>query len=660
MNSKRYRLIFSKVRSMLVAVAEYATGHDTGSTPRRKRTLVLAGAPSQETGIAMFAINVLKLSAALVLGGAYQVGTAQSLPTGGNVINGQAAITNPSSSKMLVTQSTDKAVINWQSFNVGAGNSVQFAQPSATSQVLNRVIGLSGSTQILGILTANGQVFIVNPQGVVFGNGAMVNVGALLASTKDISPSAFMAGGPLSLTGGSNGSGLISNSGCITANSGYIVLAGDQIRNSGTLNAPGGQIALAAGDQATLSLSNGQLVQLTLGASANNASISNDGIIQANNGTILLSTNATNTLLNSVINLSGVVSAQGGFVDIEGGPAGHVNVLNATIDASNKKDGFGGNITLSGQEISAYGATLLASGGGSGGTVILTGNSSVISSQLTLFDSAINVSATNPGSAAGTVVLSGDQVGLFGNTSIDASGLAAGGKVIIGGDKLGKVSDLIVVPPAKRTYIDGGVVINISSPQGNGGFVETSGQQLSMLGNVTGTSAGKNGQWLIDPTDITINTSSSTAINTSNIWAGLNNTSDVVNNQSISNALTSGVNVTVTTVSSGSAGGNLTLAADIINSGANNSTLTLFANRSLVMSNVNICATSSGALGLGASASNGTLSMAHVNISLNGGIANISGNNQSGVGVQITGDVNLDNAGAKPSSFNLNGTSNTS
>ena len=132
------------------------------------------------------------------------VSQAQSLlPQGGRVVAGSARIAAPSVDQMVIDQSSQRAVIDWQSFNIGAGDTVRFAQPSSTAQALNRVMGLTGTTQILGKLTANGQVFIVNPQGVVFAKGAVVNTAALLATTHDIAPSAFMAHGvSLLLSGG--------------------------------------------------------------------------------------------------------------------------------------------------------------------------------------------------------------------------------------------------------------------------------------------------------------------------------------------------------------------------------------------------------------------------------------------------------------------------
>ena len=95
---------------------------------------------------------------------------AQTLPKGGQVVAGSAAIAQPTANQMVITQSTQRVAINWQTFNIGAGYGVQFVQPSSSAIAVNRVIGINGPSQILGTLTANGQVYIVNPSGVVFGN----------------------------------------------------------------------------------------------------------------------------------------------------------------------------------------------------------------------------------------------------------------------------------------------------------------------------------------------------------------------------------------------------------------------------------------------------------------------------------------------------------
>jgi filamentous hemagglutinin family protein len=120
------------------------------------------------------------------------------LPTGGQVVSGQAAIA-VDSSRMDVSQTTRSAIVNWNTFNIGSQARVNFNQPDSSSVVLNRVLGGNGST-ILGQMTANGNVFLVDPAGIIFAPGARVDVGGLVASSLGISDSNFLAGSSSSKT----------------------------------------------------------------------------------------------------------------------------------------------------------------------------------------------------------------------------------------------------------------------------------------------------------------------------------------------------------------------------------------------------------------------------------------------------------------------------
>jgi len=118
--------------------------------------------------------------------------SATQLPQGGKVVAGTASI-GQSGNNLNINQSSNRAVLNWNSFNVGAQAAVNFVQPSATSVTLNRVLDTQAS-QILGRINANGQVFLSNPNGVLFGPTAQVDVGGLLVTTHGIGNDDFMAG----------------------------------------------------------------------------------------------------------------------------------------------------------------------------------------------------------------------------------------------------------------------------------------------------------------------------------------------------------------------------------------------------------------------------------------------------------------------------------
>ena len=159
---------------------------------------------------------------------------ATELPTGGVVAAGAATISQ-SANTMNVNQSSQRAVVNWSTFDVAKGNTVNFNQPNANASTLNRVNSASQS-MINGAVNANGQVVFVNPNGIVFGAGAQVNTGGLVATTMDIADSEYMSGsGKMQFKG--NGTGQILNKGKITVNnaSAYIALMAPQVINEGVV-----------------------------------------------------------------------------------------------------------------------------------------------------------------------------------------------------------------------------------------------------------------------------------------------------------------------------------------------------------------------------------------------------------------------------------------
>jgi filamentous hemagglutinin family protein len=334
MNKNRFRRVFSKRLGMLVAVAE-----DVVSQGKAPGEGTASGAVCVESALRV--ISAMTAFAAALLAAQPGVSFAQALPTGGQVTAGQASISQ-NANTMTINQGSQRTVIDWNSFNVGAGNTVQFNQPNAQSQALNRVTS-GGASNIQGSLLANGQVLIQNANGVLFGKGSVVNVGSLLATTKAINPDAFMAGGPLQLNStGTNAS--VENDGSIQAQ-GYVTLVGDQVRNTGSINtAPGGQVVLAAGDSATVALPNGQGIQLTLTNATANALVENSGTINAQDGSVLLTARGTNTLLNTVVNLDGVTRA--GTVVADAGNTGDVAVTGKVDASNNAAGGVGGTVVL--------------------------------------------------------------------------------------------------------------------------------------------------------------------------------------------------------------------------------------------------------------------------------------------------------------------------
>jgi len=299
----------------------------------------------RSTALAGFArVAILGVAGFLSLG----IGSAAyALPMGGTVSAGAAGISSTNTS-LTVNQSSQNAVINWQSFGIAQGESVTFQQPDSSSVALNRVLGADPSA-ILGSLSANGKIFLVNPNGVLFGKGAQVNVGGLVTSTLGITDDNFMAAN-YKFTGSSDSP--ILNQGAIHADGGYVALLGANVSNESVITAKLGSVTLAAGRTITLDVAGNGLLNVTIDQAAVKALIQNGGLIQADGGQVLMTARAASELLKSAVNNTGVIEAQN--VDMRSGTiklladsqSGVVNV-SGTLDASAPNGGNGGAIETS-------------------------------------------------------------------------------------------------------------------------------------------------------------------------------------------------------------------------------------------------------------------------------------------------------------------------
>lgn len=264
-------------------------------------------------------------------------------PSGGTVTSGSANISQ--NGKVTdITQSTQKASINWNKFNIASDETVNFKQPNSSSITLNRVVGNEKSI-INGALNANGQVWIINSNGVLFGKGASINTSGLLATTKDISDADFQAGN-YKFTGNSKES--VINLGTIDViNSGSVILAANEVRNEGTIKAIRGKIHLAGADEYTVNLNGNSLVNLTVNKGVLDSLVKNSGTIISNGGEVYLTTNAVNELLKGVVNNTGVIEANSlagitGHVELfaHGGTvnvAGTINAADGFVETSGDK-----------------------------------------------------------------------------------------------------------------------------------------------------------------------------------------------------------------------------------------------------------------------------------------------------------------------------------
>lgn len=331
-----YRIVWNNVAACWQVVAETTKSH--GKSHSRKRA-VRAGA----------------LAAGWLLCLPVWAG-----PTGGEVVAGSATIAQTGSAT-TINQSSQNAAINWQTFSVGKTESVQFNQPNASAITLNRVTGAE-SSQILGSLTANGQVFILNPNGVLFGKGAQVNVGGIVASTGRMSDADFMAGN-YRITGANAGS--VINEGNISAGQGGVIaFIAPVANNTGTLSAPQGSVLLAGAQAVTITLQDGSLVGYTLDQGALQAMADNGGLIQAEGGHVVLTAKGLDALSKATVNHSGIIEAQtvstkNGVVELLGDmEVGQVNV-SGKIDASAPNGGDGGFVETSAAKVKVAESTVI-------------------------------------------------------------------------------------------------------------------------------------------------------------------------------------------------------------------------------------------------------------------------------------------------------------
>lgn len=237
-------------------------------------------------------------------------------PTGGVAVEGGIAIGAMNNNQMVITQALQKGIINWTDFSIDAGELVQFVQNAGNDSVtLNRVLG-SQVSNIQGALQANGNIFLINPNGIVFGAGSTIDVAGLLATTFDVDDQSFLNGGDLNFSQ-VDGAALasISNQGTITADSGgFVYLVAPNVDNSGHVIANVGTVTMAAGNRFTVNLQGSNLINFSVSADALTAAtgdaltgVNNSGIVQAQ--TVLLQGNSASGLMSSVVNNSGIIEA---------------------------------------------------------------------------------------------------------------------------------------------------------------------------------------------------------------------------------------------------------------------------------------------------------------------------------------------------------------
>jgi len=406
---------------------------------------------------------------------------ASAQPVGASVIAGQAQVLS-SGATTVVNQNSSKAIINWQDFSVGAGATVQFNQPNSSAITLNRVTG-SSISNIDGAIRANGQVWLLNPNGVLLGNNARVNVGGLLATTSDLTNQDFMAG-RYNFSRGGNGE-IVNNGQIHAASGGSVVLSAPRVTNRGLVSAQAGHVVLGGTDTFTVDFNGDHLISYAVGASSQTGSVTNSGTVKAVGGQILMTARAASGVQEAVINNSGMAEATSAYsvngeIILDAGEGSAIN--SGTLDASGKMAGqTGGTVKVLGRLAAVPdNAVIDVSGSAGGGTVMIGGNFQGRGTEQHAQD-------TNVGKA----VINAD--------AIDAGN---GGKVAIWSDG--------------TTDFAGAISARGGAAGGNGGQVETSGHNLHILPGATVNALapfGHTGQWLLDPANIIIDSTGAPATN---------------------------------------------------------------------------------------------------------------------------------------------------
>lgn len=287
-------------------------------------------------------LGVITLASFLSFSGTASALNANALPTKGKITYGKGSIST-SGKKMTVKQSSQKMIANWKTFNIGTNANVTFRQPNSDAVALNKIYDHNPS-QILGSLSANGNIYLINPSGIVFGEGAQINVGGLIASSLKMRDKDFITGKYTFINNGHAGS--VINQGNINAgNGGVVALIGPRVINEGNINAESGDVLLAAGKQVTLAFEGDNLISYTINKGAVDAWVENSGYIQADGGMVVLSAEAKNDLTSAVVNNSGVIEARtlkgkSGRILLLSDMDNGTTVVGGTLDAAAPDGGF--------------------------------------------------------------------------------------------------------------------------------------------------------------------------------------------------------------------------------------------------------------------------------------------------------------------------------
>lgn len=411
---------------------------------------------------------LLSTTALTLVGGLAFAGVAQAadleLPTGEQVVRGGAEFKRKAAQGTLkITQNSKRLIVDWDSFNIGKDAEVKFKQVQGRDSIaVNRVTGTGiDPTKIRGKLSANGNLIILDPNGVIFGRNSQVDVGGLIASTGKLhNENAFMRGDEQFVISDTdqNGDKTVVNRGNITVkNNGLLAFVAPYAKNNGTINATFGKVTLAAGETATVDLTGDALVSLAVGKKLSKALAQNKGTINAAGGTVAMTANAAKDVVDNVINMEGVINAssfknKGGKIILDGGAFGKVNVSGQAKAHTNSKQK--GSIEIGGRDITIEETAYITTNGvdGGGDINIGTGDNSFEAVSVDVQEGSIIDASSLLTGDAGNISVWARLSTLFSGFASARGGLLGGdaGSVYIGtkGNRLGFSGTVVMVAPS--------------------------------------------------------------------------------------------------------------------------------------------------------------------------------------------------------------------
>jgi len=494
---------------------------------------------------------------------------AHAGPDGGIVTGGSATI-DVNGNTTTINQSSDRAIIRWNTYDVDAADHVRYQQPSSSSITVNRITD-SKASRIDGRVSANGNIILINPNGIVFGASSVVDVGGVVATTSDIEDdNAFMTGGAVKFTKPGQPDAKIINNGTMTVrDAGLVGLVAPHVENNGIIRAKMGRVQLASGDIHTIDFAGDGLIKLEVSDAVISQSVKNTGTIEADGGDVLITAAQARNMVDALIVNTGTIRAN-------------------TVEQKT------GTVTVSTHGIETTVPVVPTIPAAGTGTILNTGT--------------ILTEGDDLNEAGGDITILADDITLGDGSYISAAADTDGGTIRVGGDYQGGnnvprsnntvVTDLATLSTSSRRYGRGGRIIlwsdnttefygNINAngglEGGDGGFVEVSGKEyLAFEGTVNLLAPhGASGTLLLDPTNISISSGANANVTGTSPYApNADSVTSVLNVTTLQNALALG-NVIVQTRATGAQTGNITVDAAI--TWASGNTLTLDAHANIIV-----------------------------------------------------------------------------